>query len=69
VEAGNGSLRVQASSRRSSSLLTNQVTTDPGLTIIAYTAEPGSPSQQALDVLASWAKAPGNLLAVAKRLR
>ncbi|OIV38653.1 transcriptional regulator [Mangrovactinospora gilvigrisea] len=28
---------------------------DPGLTLYIYTAEPGSPSQQALDLLASWA--------------
>jgi transcriptional regulator with XRE-family HTH domain len=33
---------------------------DPGLTIIAYTAKPGSPARQALDVLAAWAAAPGN---------
>jgi transcriptional regulator with XRE-family HTH domain len=26
----------------------------PGLTLTAYTAEPGSPSQEALDLLASW---------------
>jgi hypothetical protein len=28
---------------------------DPGLTMITYTAEPGSASQEALDFLASWA--------------
>ena len=28
---------------------------DSGLTIIAYTVEPGSPSEQALGFLASWA--------------
>jgi hypothetical protein len=28
---------------------------DPGLTMITYTAEPGSASQDALDFLASWA--------------
>jgi transcriptional regulator with XRE-family HTH domain len=28
---------------------------DPGLTLLAYTAEPGSPSQDALNLLASWA--------------
>jgi hypothetical protein len=28
---------------------------DPGLTVITYTAEPGSGSQEALDFLASWA--------------
>jgi transcriptional regulator with XRE-family HTH domain len=32
---------------------------DPGQTIIAYTAEPGSPAHQALDMLASWTAAPG----------
>ncbi len=28
---------------------------DPGLALFIYTAEPGSPSHQALDLLASWA--------------
>jgi transcriptional regulator with XRE-family HTH domain len=28
---------------------------DAGLTLVAYTAEPGSPSEEALDFLASWA--------------
>ena len=28
---------------------------DPGLMIVAYTAEPGTRSQEALDLLASWA--------------
>lgn len=28
---------------------------DPGQNLVAYTAEPGSPSQDALDLLASWA--------------
>jgi hypothetical protein len=28
---------------------------DPGLTMVTYTAEPGSASQEALDFLASWA--------------
>jgi len=37
-----------------------EIPADPGLTIIAYTAEPGSPSQRALDVLARWAATPGN---------
>jgi MmyB-like transcription regulator ligand binding domain len=27
---------------------------DPGLTILTYTAEPGSKSEEALDLLASW---------------
>ncbi len=31
---------------------------DPGLTLFVYTAEPGSGSQQALDLLASWAATP-----------
>jgi MmyB-like transcription regulator ligand binding domain/Helix-turn-helix domain len=32
---------------------------DAGLTMITYTAEPGSASQDALDFLASWAATPG----------
>jgi hypothetical protein len=28
---------------------------DPGLRLLVYTAEPGSPSQDGLDLLASWA--------------
>jgi len=31
---------------------------DPGQTIFAYTAEPNSPSQDALDLLASWTSTP-----------
>jgi hypothetical protein len=31
---------------------------DPGQTIVAYTAEPGSPAQQAFDLLASWTSTP-----------
>ena len=31
-----------------------EIAAEPGLTIVAYTAEPHSPSQQALDLLASW---------------
>jgi transcriptional regulator with XRE-family HTH domain len=38
-----------------------EIPADPGLTIIAYSAEPGSPSQQALGMLASWATTPGNV--------
>jgi transcriptional regulator with XRE-family HTH domain len=32
-----------------------ELTADPGQTLITFTAEPGSPSQQALTFLASWA--------------
>lgn len=32
---------------------------DPGLTLTAYTAEPGFASQDALNLLASWAATPG----------
>ena len=32
-----------------------ELTSDPGLTFLAYTAEPGSPSADALKMLASWA--------------
>ena len=32
-----------------------ELTSDPGLTFLAYTAEPGTPSADALKVLASWA--------------
>jgi hypothetical protein len=34
-----------------------EIPADPGLTIIAYTAQPDSPSQQALSLLASWTSA------------
>ncbi|QYN33950.1 helix-turn-helix transcriptional regulator [Pseudonocardia sp. DSM 110487] len=34
--------------------------TDPGLTLTAYTAEPGSPSEDALRLLASWAATAGS---------
>ena len=37
-----------------------EIPADPGLTVIAYTAEPGSPARQALDLLADWATTPGN---------
>jgi transcriptional regulator with XRE-family HTH domain len=37
---------------------------DPGQTIVAYSAEPGSPARQALDLLASWASTPGEATAV-----
>jgi hypothetical protein len=35
-----------------------EITADPGQTIVAYTAEPDSASQQALTLLASWASTP-----------
>jgi transcriptional regulator with XRE-family HTH domain len=38
-----------------------EIPADPGLTIIAYTAEPGSPARQALDLLASWTATPDNV--------
>ena len=41
-----------------------ELPSDPGLSIIAYTAEPGSPSRQALDLLASWTATPDQAPAV-----
>jgi transcriptional regulator with XRE-family HTH domain len=38
-----------------------ELAADPGLTIIAYTAEPGSPARQALDLLAAWAATTGGV--------
>ena len=35
-----------------------ELTADPGLRLNAYSAEPGSPSQDALNLLASWAATP-----------
>ena len=35
-----------------------ELSADTGLTIATYTAEPGSRSQQALDLLASWIATP-----------
>jgi transcriptional regulator with XRE-family HTH domain len=35
-----------------------ELAADPGQMLIAFTAEPGSPSQQALSFLASWATSP-----------
>jgi hypothetical protein len=35
-----------------------ELVTDPGLRLNAYTAEPGSASQDALNLLASWTTAP-----------
>jgi transcriptional regulator with XRE-family HTH domain len=37
---------------------TMQLAADPGLMLFAYTAEPGTRSAQALDLLASWAATP-----------
>ena len=34
-----------------------EIPADPGLTIVAYTADLDSPSQRALDQLATWASA------------
>jgi hypothetical protein len=45
-----------------------EIPADPGLTIIAYSAEPGSPSQQAVGLLASWAATPGNVPATPETL-
>jgi transcriptional regulator with XRE-family HTH domain len=38
---------------------TMQLTADTGLTLAAYTAEPGSKSEEALNLLASWTATPG----------
>lgn len=38
---------------------------DPGQTIVAYSAEPGSPARHALDLLASWTSTPDQAPAVA----
>lgn len=35
-----------------------ELTADPGLRLNAYTAEPGTPAQEALNLLASWTAAP-----------
>jgi len=37
---------------------TMQLAADAGLNLSVYTAEPGSTSQQALDILASWSATP-----------
>jgi hypothetical protein len=34
---------------------------DPGQSLLTYTAEPGSPTQDALNLLASWAATTDNL--------
>ncbi len=38
-----------------------QITADTDLRLAIFTAEPGSHSQQALDLLASWAATPDQL--------
>jgi transcriptional regulator with XRE-family HTH domain len=40
-----------------------ELTADPGQTLITFTAEPGSPSEQALGFLASWATSPRQTIA------
>jgi hypothetical protein len=35
-----------------------ELSADDGLTVAVFTAEPGSASQQALDLLASWTATP-----------
>ena len=35
-----------------------ELVADPGLTMFVYTAEPGSRSEQALSLLASWSATP-----------
>jgi transcriptional regulator with XRE-family HTH domain len=40
-----------------------ELTGDSGLTVSVYAAEPGSASQQALDILASWSATPDHLAA------
>jgi hypothetical protein len=35
-----------------------ELVADPGLTMFVYTAEPGSKSEQALNLLASWTAGP-----------
>lgn len=36
-----------------------ELTAEPGLSLLIYTAEPGSPSQERLRLLASWAASTG----------
>ena len=40
-----------------------ELVADPGLTLFVYTAEPGSKSEQALNLLASWAATPDQEIA------
>ncbi|MGK5553805.1 transcriptional regulator, partial [Actinomadura kijaniata] len=35
-----------------------EMTAEPGLTLTIYTAQPGSPSEEGLRLLASWAATP-----------
>jgi hypothetical protein len=35
-----------------------ELSTDPGLVMLVFTVEPGSPSSEALQLLASWAAPP-----------
>jgi len=44
---------------------TLELTADPGLTIAVYTADAGSPSQAALDLLASWSATPQEMTSAA----
>jgi transcriptional regulator with XRE-family HTH domain len=41
-----------------------ELAADPGLSIVAYTAEAGSPARHALDLLASWTATPDQAAAV-----
>jgi MmyB-like transcription regulator ligand binding domain len=41
-----------------------ELAAEPGLTLTIYTAEPGSPSEEALRLLASWASPPDQAAAV-----
>ena len=46
---------------------TMELSADGGLTVAVYTAEPGSASQHALDILASWAATPDHAAAAEAR--
>jgi hypothetical protein len=43
-----------------------QITADPGFRLNAYVAEPGTPSAEAFNLLASWASAPAPDFVVAE---